>query len=183
MKTSPRIKEVSLSLDLPNTLNLSITERNPHSLWCDYETPIGCFFVDEEGFIFEKALNFSNDTFFRYYIDLSELKPSDDFIPRKPNTPIRQFVLENEYFKEIDSFVKFIDGLGLEPYKFVGVGQKFEIYFGPRNSKIIFNKEQSIKEVMGNFQSVLNLDDFADVESLKKLEYVDLRFGNKVFYK
>ncbi len=180
----PRIREVNLNLDLPRTLNINITERNPYILWCSgVATTTECYFADEEGYIFERASGFSENTFFKYYIDLSELKPGDGFIPRKPNSPVRQVILGGEEFKEVADFVKFIEGLNLEPYKFVAEKEKNEIYFGSGKSKIIFDKNQDVKEVMNNLQSVLNMEDFEDIENFKKLEYIDLRFGNKVFYK
>ncbi|MBU1557428.1 FtsQ-type POTRA domain-containing protein [Patescibacteria group bacterium] len=174
----PRIKEFDFSLDLPRSLNVNIAERKPYVSWCDKD----CFFVDKEGYIFEK-ISILPETFFTYYTDLRELTPSSDFVPRKPSSPIRQFILNSENFKEVDSFVKFVDGLGLEPYKFMAEGEKYSIYLGTQKTQIIFDKNQNIKEVMNNLQSILNMDEFTDIENFKKLEYIDLRFGNKVFYK
>jgi hypothetical protein len=67
----------------------------------------------------------------------------------------------------------------LNPTKLVSEdNKKYELYFN-ESSKIIFNDEQNIRELMDNFQAVLNIEDFY----INNIEYIDLRFGNKVFYK
>ncbi|MBU4479974.1 hypothetical protein KKG48_00835, partial [Patescibacteria group bacterium] len=92
------------------------------------------------------------------------------------------FVFEKERFKEIDSLVQLVRGLDLEPYKFVADDSKNEIYFGDE-SRIFFDNNQDIHSATDNLQAVLNMKEFEDRSILKNLDYVDLRFGNKIFYK
>ena len=194
----PRILELNLNLDLPSTLDVSLKEREPHVLWCkskiDEESEEGgeiCFFADKDGLIFDASPNFSNNIFFKYYTNLGvqpvnsrdlgvELPSWDDweveFPKSKPN------ILEEEKFKEIDSFVSFLDGLELNPYELSENGKSYEIYFGS-GGKIILSDTQIIREAMENFQAILNMEEFAEKDNIFKVEYFDLRFGNKVFYK
>ena len=160
-----RIKSVDLSLKLPDVLYVSVVERVPYVLWCADASSTKCYVADSEGYIFAEGV----DNVFAYHTNSSR--------------SVGQNIFSADRFKGIDSFVQFLVGLGLEPYKFVETGGKYEIYFGSRESKIIFNEEQGVKEVMENLQSVLNMEEFTDIEDFKKLEYIDLRFGNKVFYK
>jgi len=174
LKKFPRIKDTNLNLDLPNLLNINITERVPYVLWCKDTATSSCFFADENGYIFSRRDGVVEENFFKYCTNL-EVKLSDAQI-------ITNNIFDSNSFNEIDSFVNFVKGLNLDPYKFVEVGNKYEIYFA-KNSKIIFDKNQNIKETINNLQSVLNMEEFTDIEEVKKLEYIDLRFGNKVFYK
>src|SRR3989339_81333 len=57
-----------------------------------------------------------------------------------------------------------------------------EICFGS-GGKIILSDTQIIREAMENFQAILNMEEFAEKDNIFKVEYFDLRFGNKVFYK
>ena len=60
--------------------------------------------------------------------------------------------------------------------------KSYEIYFGS-GGKIILSDTQIIREAMENFQAILNMEEFAEKDNIFKVEYFDLRFGNKVFYK
>ncbi len=171
LKDFPKIRSASVDLDFPDSVNLKIDERMPYALWCGDATSTDCYFVDEEGYIFGTADDYSNDKFFRYYKNLG----ADIFI--------RQSIFDLKKFEDLDSFVVFLTGLEISPYKMVYKDDRnCEIYFG-EGTKIIFDSTMDMKDIINNFQSILNMDEFSDVENLKKLEYVDLRFGNKIFYK
>ncbi|OGD68596.1 hypothetical protein A2996_01705 [Candidatus Campbellbacteria bacterium RIFCSPLOWO2_01_FULL_34_15] len=160
----PRIKEIDLKLKDFNNLIVKIKERDPFAFWCQENELIDeCFVVDSEGLIFDKE---RGEDLFKYYVDLNDKKI------------IGKSVFEFEKFKEIDSIIKFVTNLKLEPYKLVQKENKLEIYILD-GSKIIFNKDQSAQEVITNLQSVMNMKDF----DITKIGYVDFSFGNKVFYK
>lgn len=161
---NPRIKEIDLKLKNFDSLIVEIKEREPFSFWCQENKLIDeCFVVDSEGLIFDKE---RGEGLFKYYTDLNDKKI------------IGENIFEFEKFKEIDSIVKFITNLKLKPYKLVQNENKLEIYILD-GSKIIFNKDQSAKEVTTNIQSIMNMKDF----DITKIGYVDFSFGNKVFYK
>lgn len=165
LKQYPKIKEVSFNLNDINSLSINIKERKPFVLWCQKSEEISndCFVVDEGGFIFGKS---NGEKLFRYYSIL------------KGKKIIRKNIFIPERFKEINSFVKFLEGNKLKPYKFVQEGGSCQIYF-LKGKRIIFNESQSVRTIMDNLQSVMNMKDF----NLRDVSYVDLRFGNKVFYK
>lgn len=157
------IKTVDLNLDLPNTLNIFIEEYKPYALWCKTD----CYLIDKTGYLFKKTKD--KQDFFEYQTSL----------PSETENTLRSRVFKEKKFDEIDSFVKLIEGSNLNPTKLVSEdNKKYELYFN-ESSKIIFNDEQNIRELMDNFQAVLNIEDFY----INNIEYIDLRFGNKVFYK
>jgi len=165
LKQYPKIKEINFNLNDINSLDINIKERKPFVLWCQTSEEIlnNCFVADEKGFIFDKS---DGEKLFRYYSTL------------EGKEIIRKNIFTPERFKEINSFVKFLEGNKLKPYKFVQEGDSFQIYF-LKDKRIIFDKSQSVRTVMDNLQSVMNMKDF----NLRDVSYVDLRFGNKVFYK
>lgn len=193
----PRFNEVDLNVDNFNILKIDVVERNPYVLFCEKglfenekissinviseETDESiaeetvklkerCLFVDNTGFVFDKAPNFPKEIFFKYYVGMAG------------EESLGKFAFEGEKFKELDSFIQFLNGLGLSPYKLEIEKENYEIYFA-ENSRLIFEIDQDIKEVTTNLQSVLNMEDFEEEGSLWNIEYIDLRFGNKVFYK
>ena len=164
----PRVKNVDFNLGLEE-LNILIEERQPFALWCDVENKSEeCFLIDDESYIFATS-SFENN-YFKYYKKLDV------------NNLLKERVFEVEKFEDIKSFIGFVEGLNLNPYKLIVSESQNEIYFGD-GSRIIFDNNQDIKEVINNLQSVLNMEEFEDIKNFKKLEYIDLRFGNKVFYK
>lgn len=163
-----RIRDINLKIKFPNTLEIKIFEYEPYAVWCDKENKNNCFFIDKEGFVFDKKIELSN-ILFEYHKNLNTNNPLIETI----------FIFEKEKFKEIDSFIKYLDGLNLNPYKLVvDERDKYEIYF-KSDRKIIFDDNQNIRGMMDNFQAIMNMDDF----NINDIEYIDLRFGNKVFYK
>lgn len=166
-----RVKDVDLNLDLPNLLNVKIFEYEPYALWCKDFKDDNCFLIDKNGYIFDEYINSPIFDYIKYYTYLES------------SESIRQVIIEREKFKEIDSFVKFLEGLNLKPYKLViNRKGKVEIYFDD-GKKIIFDNEQNIREVMDNFQALMGMEEFVNEGIPNNLEYIDLRFGNKVFYK
>ncbi|MFA6397669.1 MAG: hypothetical protein WDK96_02375 [Candidatus Paceibacterota bacterium] len=64
-----RISEVKIDLKKWRTLQIEIKERPNEYLWCGDESSIGsnfennCYFIDGDGYIFDKAPYFSGDVF------------------------------------------------------------------------------------------------------------------------
>lgn len=162
----PRIESVSVESDFSNNLSIKVKEREPFVLWCSDEN---CFVSDKNGLIFDKFDGSLEESFFKYYTKISD--------------PINKNIFKKNYFNDIHSFVELVKGEGLDPFKLLEVdSDTYEIYFSG-NSRLIFKPSRDIKETMNNFQSILNMEEFEDREVIKGLEYVDLRYGNKVFYK
>lgn len=166
-----------------NTIILSLVERKPDSLWCaggdggenHKSANLGkCYFLDKEGIVFSDAPDFSGNAFMRYY----GLLGNDD--------PIGKVYMPNEKFKEITYFVSSLKRLGLVATKFIaGSESDYEIYL-ENGSKIIFDDRQPLEKTLDNLQSILSeigLNKNSGTSSSINLNYVDLRFGNKVFYK
>ena len=167
LDTHSRIKNIDLNLKNFSVLSIKITEREPFAFWCEKEEGNSlvenCFVVDKDGFIFDKS---RGEELFKYYSESN-------------NKKIGLSVFDSEKFRDINSFINFIKGLNVFPYKFVSYNNgSYEIYF-ENGRKIIFGKDQTSAELINNFQSVLNMEGF----DLTQIDYVDLRFGNKVFYK
>jgi cell division septal protein FtsQ len=63
-------------------INLNVVERKPYAVWCKERptsmsevNPVGCFLLDKEGFVFDKAPDFSGHLFVYFYGRLDSVNP------------------------------------------------------------------------------------------------------------
>jgi cell division septal protein FtsQ len=182
-----RIKDISLLIKNTKTLQISLTERVALYTWCGENfsgvgIPQGsptpekenkCYFVDEDGYVFDEAPYFSGNIYFKFYGAQSE----------------SYFSKQN--FKQLISFRDVLVGMGLKPVAlYVTDDGDIQIFLSSMNSsraepKIILKADADFQNVAENLQAAL------DTEPLKSkfknkystLEYIDLRFGNKVYDK
>lgn len=178
-----RIEKIEIKSKGLNYLVVNLIERKPYSLWCDgggnsdkieSASSEKCYFLDKNGFVFSEAPEFSGNTFFRYYGLLKE------------DNPVGGNYMESLKFKEIRGFVDSLKILGINSVKFHASSEDdYEIDLD-NGGKIIFDDKQLLTKTLENLESVLDeigLGKSSSTDSAVKLDYVDLRFGNKVFYK
>ena len=176
-----RLESVELSFEDFRSISVTVQERKPHALWCehvrgeDFEDETQdeqgrCYFLDERGLIFSKAPDFTGNVFFEYYGPIDEGEVIG-----------QQFLTENE-FRTISFFINSSRDSGLEPISLALSGSTDVELRLSDGSRIIFGREQDFDEVIENLQSVFESETFTEKEPLE-LDYIDLRFGNRVFYK
>ena len=181
----PRIETVRVKHVAFSKIAITLKERVIYALWCvsDGEvlpadetasetTADKCYFLDKSGYIFAEAPLFSGDVYLRFYGELTEQNPE------------RHFYLPAEIFAALSRFIDGVKLLGLSPQTIsAGEGPDFEI--GLSNGKILFEIESDLNITLENLHSLLSSNEFGDNPdaSLSRLDYIDLRFGNKLFYK
>ena len=161
--SSANIKKV-----VPNVLAVEVRERTAAGRWCRDQD---CFYFDKTGMIFEKTEEPMKPLL------KSELSEFKVYLGRP--------ALEEKYIVSILEINKTLEeGLRLEINEFVASGDgrrlKAETAEGWR---ILFDlsKENNAQEQLVNFKSVL--EEKIPPEKRRNLDYVDLRFGNRVYYK
>jgi hypothetical protein len=185
MATFPRIDRLSLRRDGLNNLKIEISERAGSYLYCgasvpEVEVEVGenCYFVNNDGYIFDKAPYFSGNVYFKYYVPLPE------------NTePLSSQMLPSEDFHKLVRFVDGISSLGLKPtHLVIGAINSF-LYLEHEATAtapyIILKGENNLEDIFNNLSSSMEKSEFANEIHSKytTLLYIDLRFKNKVLYK
>jgi hypothetical protein len=175
LSTFPRIKEVVVSVE-KDVVIVRIKERIPEGLWCntlpDASSTPACYFLDGDGFVFDHAPDFSGNAYFKYY-------------GRVPfDAPIGSYYISSTtQFKELQAFVTEAKKLSISPlYIYSSDPKTFELYvYG--GAKIIVDLD-SINQASQRLGILLRSNNIIprDGQSLN-VEYIDLRFGNKLFYK
>lgn len=164
-----RIKNISLNPNFPDKIEARITERENRALFCREEE---CAFMDEEAFVFEKAPYFSGAIFLKFF-DQRTGATSSPFA-------IGSYLLNLEDFTMLMDFSRLAARKGFE---------MTEVYLKPENIfeivtkegwKIILNGKNEADKTLANLITTL---ESGIREKRKDLDYIDLRFGNKVYFK
>ena len=168
------IREVTINRGVWGTLLVSIDEREPNALWCGENRLEGvipeCYFLDEDGFIYMKAPVFSENVYMRFYG------------PLENGYPLGQFFLEPSIYGSLGLFVISLKDEGIPVADFsVRDDHDFEVHLGS-GIQVLFARNQELSTVLNNMRSVFASDEFKNT-NLSTVDYIDLRFGNKVFYK
>lgn len=166
-KTFPRIKNISVRKIFPHTLEISVEERRAFGILCGRSQ---CAYIDASGFAYETAPDSTGSLIMKIRSDLDEVKiGSQTFAGTLMELMI---FLKEELHRAVD-----LEVIGYE------ISQKTprEIRVVTNDGfSILFNREDDFKNVFRVLKTIL----YEEIKERKSgLEYIDLRFGNKVFYK
>ncbi len=170
----PRIESVYIKRKDLNTIRISVEEREPEALWCG-EKPGGidfCFFVDEDGFVYSESPFFSGDVFFRYYGGDVNLR-----------SPLRSRFASPEWIGEFREFTYYLKELDLTA-KAVHLREDDLEVLLVGDGEIYLARNDSLEEAFSRLRSLFRGSEFGFInEGSPAFEYIDLRFGDRVFYK
>lgn len=169
LKRIERITNISVILINSKELQITFDEYVPFALWCNTVDSKDCLFVDESGYAFAKAPNLTGGSFLRLSKIGTETKlqtemvSKDEFLKLIETKKLLEekgwFVSQIEVDKEGDAY------LGLSPH-----------------SELKISSRQTPLETVDNLFTVLSTDEFSTLKP-GDFNYIDLRYGNKVFVK
>jgi len=178
----PRILGVKMTAGLDHLLIIEVRERTPLLLFCA-GGQTGCYFVDETGLAYTQAPFFSPGVFLKW--QASTTGQGAPFhvgeataVKRLLNSQILlERALEQVWgrrFRLVE-----VESLPDGDYAFTVSSR----YRAASSSKwrVLIDDERSPTDLAANFFTALSA--IADRSATATLEYVDLRFGEKVFYK
>ena len=174
-ETFKRIDTISIHRNDFQTLDIKITERKPTALWCGtiVSDTEHCYFMDQNSAIFAPAPKFSGDAYFKYY-GLVETDPIGKY-----------YISSTTEFAEISDFIQKLKELSLGPQYLVpkGTGQFSVVLSG--GGEIYFNvNKEPLSKVLANLEALLRTSELSNkTKGNLPIEYIDLRYGNKLFYK
>jgi|SRR3989344_930278 len=176
--SSPSIKEVSFDFTGINKLAVFIKEREPVGVWCGLSPspdPLqeNCFFVDEDGFVFSRAPVTTGAVYVRYYGGLAN-----------PFPPIGLSLLDKKVFLELRFFLETLKSSGVSVLRVI-LDDGFEVSLDlAGGGKVIFSLKSDLHKTLDNLEVfVARGGDGDTAKYLGSFQYVDLRFGNKIYFK
>jgi len=185
----PELSQVTLSLYGLQSLTINVKERKPFALWCGEQLPeekddsSTCYFLDRDGIIFAPERFFLGSIFFKVYGPIEGDKIRTGSLTKKP---LGFLLIEKQRYQRFIEFAHVLKAMKLEVNTLV-MQENGDAFFVLENKiKILFHKEQNFQNLLENFESVLDteqlkLEDFIGEET--SLEYIDLRFNKRVFFK
>ena len=190
-KKFERLKDINLSIKNNKILEIFITERVAKYTWCGTEfaklsealLKEECYFLDDDGYVIDKAPYFSGNVYFRFYGLIDGLSDS-------ANDPLGLYFFKQN-FKSLSSFKHVFTSIGLNPVAlYVTNNGDVEVFLSKgiksaNEPKIIFKMNADFQNILENLQTALNTEPLKSKFKNKygSLEYIDLRFGNKVYDK
>lgn len=194
-----RILSLSVSAKGLTTLSITINERKPYSLWCEdvlpeISAPVGtpCYFMDEVGFLFAQAPRFGDNVYVQFYGPFYEAGvglPAPIARQAGTSTPSTIFVgsifLPALEFKTINLFRDLLERIGLNAGKIIAMDAGDFTFVIREGGKVLLNKKQDPMKLVSDIESAFRteLGDPGDSAVRKKIEYIDARFTNKIFFK
>lgn len=161
-----KIENLEMEIDMGNIVKLDIKERKDAALLCGADNK-KCFFLDKTGFVFEEAPFFSDGVYMKFVDERSDKAELGEFF-LSPGDMDRVFV----FWDRLKTFC---------PVARVHVRDRgIFVFFTEGGWYLLVDGDADWNTVYANLEISFN-------EKLKdgvaNLEYVDLRFDNKVFYR
>lgn len=158
--------EITLS---DGVLGLKLDERANNYVWCDGNHV--CYYMDVNGFIFSTAPDFVGDVFLR-------------FTGGMDGDPVGKNLLPKEDMRQIGNLINELAELGFG-VKGVDIISRDEIHLVLKSGTAIYiSLERETDTVSRNLRILLASKDFIDATGgIDKLDYIDMRFGKKAFWK
>jgi hypothetical protein len=178
-----RLQNINLSIKNNKTLDVSLSERTAKYLWCGNTPPStptsapDCYFMDDNGYIFDQAPYFSGEVYFKFY-GLNNDNPSGSYYSQ-------------QNFQQLVSFKDMLVNFGLKPASiYVTNDGNVDVFLSGLNSsttgpEIEFSINSDFQNVAENLEAALTTEPLQTEFKTKysTLQYIDLRFGNKVYFK
>lgn len=160
------IEDLDISWDNWQQISITISERKPHSVWCDQVS--NCYFVDKSGYIYGQAPSFSGTMFVRNYGNVDT-----------GTSPIGQNFLQKEVYNQIFYLIDLLDQKKIKiiSVKFDGADYKYGLEGGP---ELIFNNKNGFEQSFNNLFSAIDTGNLDLEKDASIIKYIDLRFDNKI---
>lgn len=158
-----------------HSLKILLSERKPSYIWCagtiDTIMADACYFLDNSGFIFSKGPTISGNAYLTFFGLITT------------SNPIGETFLGTEKILAIEELKKTLDADRITLKAIVAVDEDvFELHLAS-GGKIIFKAEDLPRRAASSIELLKKKTELLNHSAKRKLEYIDLRFGNKVYYK
>lgn len=181
----PKLKDINVYRIGYKKLVVSVTERRGYALWCGShlltsDVVLPCYFTDDTGMIISLAPYFSGNVYPRFFG--GSLSSID-------SEPLGKKFIEESRFKNLLAFQKRFNDFGFQVKSINLVSDtEYQLVLDLGNQKtanVRFLSNADYKLLANNLAVAMSKKEFADklLKNKANLEYFDLRFTNKVYYK
>jgi hypothetical protein len=181
LRTFPKIDTIESEIEGTSKIKFSVKEKIPSVVVCEGfredESSSSCYFSDMTGYIYEKVDQQFDGVYFKYYLNTSSttLTVGSNFI-------------EKDRFSKLQEFVEGINDT-IVPATGILIADdgSYELYIQNRDlstAVVYFDDRTSFEKTLQNLSVFLANANSKKigVETIPNFEYINLRFGNNVFY-
>jgi len=183
LQTFPRLSSAMLLREDDNAISVKLSERKPYALWCGKEPKEvlkDCWFIDNSGFVFDKAPVFSDGVYVEIYAKLSE---------KITGEPVGSLIPHNRFVVS-DTFAKLIsESIGKPSRILLKENSEMEIviYASSKHAflsgaRLRFLDESKPEALLKKLLLAIPAQFPTNIAAPKKLLYIDMRFGDKVIF-
>lgn len=162
-----RIKDVEVKRVTAKTLEITYDEYLPDALWCKDKEGGDCFFVDKNGFAFTKAPELNGGSFLRYY-SLQDSPAKGKYVAQTTDyLATRDFATK---LAESNWFVSLIE-----------IDSARDVFYTLEDGgEIKITLKESVGKTLDYLNTIRQSKEFKHLAP-GNFQYLDLRFGTKVF--
>ncbi len=177
LKLSPKIAAVTMAVGNDNVLAVNPIERKPRALWCDgsFSSTTNCYYLDTAGKIFDPAPSFSGTGFFTY------------FGGGLSTNPLGSSYLTSSLFSDLDQFRQHVIDRGIPVVALTTVADNeftLTLQNATGTGQILINTATPYDTVLENLTTIWNEEIKPSAKApARAVDYIDLRYGNKVYFK
>lgn len=167
LEAFPRIEDVDVVSKFPNTLRISLKERSEWGIWCSNSASGTCYHLNEEGILLDSIETLPPDI--PPFVDERSHLP-------KPGQPI----LDKEFFSTIRDFIIGLARTDITATRILLGHDGDNVWVITEDGwHMILDDKTNGTVALENLEAMLA----KEIKNPSTLEYMDLRFEDKVFYK
>ena len=168
-----RVKHVRVDVKGVSRLHITLDEYVVSYTYCDIVKQDNCFFVDATGLVFAKDIYGISTEHILFQGVISEDAVGEHLLPKTEFVHVIDFI---KGLADNDMHVEKVV-LGLEGET------RFTLLEG---AEVVIDRTENVQKMLGNFLLLLAEETVVNESReafLSQTEYIDVRYGNKVFYK
>ncbi len=166
LKRFKKFSQAEVSGGFSQVFSIKVEERRPAAILCSFEGK-DCFFLDETGFVFENAPYFTSGVFLKF---LDERSGSNQL------SILGEYLLDEADFRKISGFASLLGAI-FPVYEIHLKNEGVSEFYTKEGWYVIIEGKSDLRAAYDNLSAVLK------EISKNNLEYIDIRFGNKIYYK
>ncbi len=167
----PRLAEIDVHANTIRTIGITVRQRVPKSVWCGLtpQSRVPCLLMDEDGVAYEAAASFDGTVYTEYFGTTTGAAPKQYLTP--------------EQFHSLTALVQAFKDKEGESIARVAVDEQKDVRATFDSSfTLMFTATEDGGEVYERFLLAKTAEPFAS-RPLSDFEYLDLRFGDRLYYK
>ena len=151
------------------TLDIAVTERALYAAWCTDSSAVSCYDMDATGFLYAPLDLATSTGYISFFGGVM-----------KPESPIGLYMTP-DYFDQVKQFISGMTAAGFHVQSFAMLSDKdFDVVLDT-GLHVRGSFDYAADDMIGNLTAAMGANSIAGKED--SLEYIDLRFGNRVYFK